>query len=128
MMFQKLLRGFGMLFFWINAVLLTLWNCHWRSYEISSLCLFICVEFFSKVVHRKLLKRWGSWVFGKKLWFMVVSIKWTQNNFKIRFLMFHEKLMHEIFLIFGMELQQQKVLKLTWVIILGKSYFEFCRL
>ena len=66
-MFQKLLRGFGMLFFWINAVLLTLWNCHWRSYEISSLCLFICVEFFSKVVHRKLLKRWGSWVFGKKL-------------------------------------------------------------
>lgn len=42
--------------------------------------------------------------------------------------MFHEKLMHEIFLIFGMELQQQKVLKLTWVIILGKSYFEFCGL
>ena len=44
---------------------------------------------------------------------MVVSIKWTQNNFKIRFLMFHEKLMHEIFLIFGMELQQQKSLKIN---------------
>ena len=59
---------------------------------------------------------------------MVVSIKWTQNSFKIRFLMFHEKLMRGIFLIFGMELQQQKVSKLTWVIILGKSCFEFCRL
>ena len=72
------------------TVLLTLWNRPWRPCEIPSICLSICLEFFSKTACSnfltfcmRLLKEWGSWIFWKKIILGCLdqmSPKWVQNE------------------------------------------------